>query len=100
MCTSVQACPIRLRARKVLNGWHTASQHTHLWYNMQHVPLTRHTTCTCLTTRDQVFITNGWHSNVVVVCAKTDTTKGAHGISLFLIEDGMPVRPPALHPSL
>jgi len=38
----------------------------------------------------KVFITNGWHSNVVVVCAKTDPSKGAHGISLFLIEDGMP----------
>ena len=46
----------------------------------------------------QVFITNGWHSNVVVVCAKTDPSKGAHGISLFLIEDGMPVRPSALPP--
>lgn len=37
----------------------------------------------------KVFITNGWHSDVVILCAKTDTTKGAHGISLFVIENGM-----------
>jgi long-chain-acyl-CoA dehydrogenase len=37
----------------------------------------------------KVFITNGWLCDVVIVCAKTDTGKGAHGVSLFLIEDGM-----------
>ena len=36
-----------------------------------------------------MFITNGWMADVVVVCAKTDTGKGAHGMSLFLVEDGM-----------
>ena len=35
----------------------------------------------------QVFITNGWMCDVVIVCAKTDTSKGAHGVSLFLVED-------------
>jgi long-chain-acyl-CoA dehydrogenase len=37
----------------------------------------------------KVFITNGWHSDVCIVCAKTDTSKGAHGISLFVVEEGM-----------
>ena len=37
----------------------------------------------------KVFITNGWLCDVVIVCAKTDTGKGAHGVSLFIIEDGM-----------
>ena len=37
----------------------------------------------------KTFITNGWMADVTVVCAKTDPTKGAHGVSLFLIEDGM-----------
>jgi len=37
----------------------------------------------------KVFITNGWLCDVVIVCAKTDTSKGAHGVSLFLVEDGM-----------
>jgi len=37
----------------------------------------------------KVFITNGWMCDVVIVCAKTDPSKGAHGVSLFLIEDGM-----------
>ncbi len=34
----------------------------------------------------KVFITNGWHSDVVIVCAKTATDKGAHGITLFVVE--------------
>ena len=33
----------------------------------------------------KVFITNGWLCDVVIVCAKTDTGKGAHGVSLFII---------------
>lgn len=37
----------------------------------------------------KVFITNGWLCDVCIVCAKTDTGKGAHGVSLFIIEDGM-----------
>mmetsp|Transcript_13973 Transcript_13973/g.25619 ORF Transcript_13973/g.25619 Transcript_13973/m.25619 type:complete len:418 (+) Transcript_13973:19-1272(+) len=37
----------------------------------------------------KVFITNGWLCDVCIVCAKTDPSKGAHGVSLFLIEDGM-----------
>ncbi|KAH8065762.1 isovaleryl-CoA dehydrogenase [Aureococcus anophagefferens] len=37
----------------------------------------------------KVFITNGWMADVTIVCAKTDASKGAHGVSLFLIEDGM-----------
>ena len=35
----------------------------------------------------KVFITNGWHSDVVIVCAKTATDKGAHGITLFVVEE-------------
>lgn len=39
-----------------------------------------------------MFISNGYLSNVVIVCAKTnpDAKKAAHGLSLFLVEDGMP----------
>jgi long-chain-acyl-CoA dehydrogenase len=37
----------------------------------------------------KVFITNGWLCDVVIVCAKTDTSKGAHGVSLFIVEEGM-----------
>ena len=35
----------------------------------------------------KVFITNGFHSDVVIVCAKTATDKGAHGITLFIVEE-------------
>jgi acyl-CoA dehydrogenase len=38
----------------------------------------------------KTFITNGYLSDVVVVAAKTDPSKGAKGISLFLVEKGMP----------
>jgi acyl-CoA dehydrogenase len=38
----------------------------------------------------KTFITNGYLSDVVVVAAKTDSSKGAKGISLFLLEKGMP----------
>ncbi len=37
----------------------------------------------------KTFITNGYLSDVVVVAVKTDPTKGAKGISLLLIEQGM-----------
>jgi alkylation response protein AidB-like acyl-CoA dehydrogenase len=37
----------------------------------------------------KTFITNGYLSDVCVVAAKTDPTKGAKGISLFLVESDM-----------
>ena len=37
----------------------------------------------------KTFITNGIHSDLVVVVAKTDVDKGAHGISLLVVERGM-----------
>lgn len=37
----------------------------------------------------KTFITNGYLSDVCVVAAKTDPTKGAKGISLFVVETGM-----------
>ncbi|KNC87081.1 long-chain specific acyl-CoA dehydrogenase, mitochondrial [Sphaeroforma arctica JP610] len=38
----------------------------------------------------KVFITNGAMADVTIVCAKTAPEKGPHGISLFLVETGMP----------
>lgn len=38
----------------------------------------------------KTFITNGYLSDLVIVCAKTDPTKGAKGISLFLVETSTP----------
>ncbi|HRK79782.1 MAG TPA: acyl-CoA dehydrogenase family protein, partial [Thiobacillus sp.] len=38
----------------------------------------------------KTFITNGWHCDLVIVVAKTDPAAGAHGISLLLVERGMP----------
>ncbi|MEY3647914.1 MAG: hypothetical protein RLZ13_799 [Bacteroidota bacterium] len=38
----------------------------------------------------KTFITNGYLSDVIVVAAKTDPSRGAKGISLFIIEQGMP----------
>ena len=38
----------------------------------------------------KTFITNGWHADLVIVVAKTDPQAGAKGISLFLVERGMP----------
>src|SRR5690554_5741971 len=38
----------------------------------------------------KTFITNGQNADLVIVLAKTDPTKGAKGISLFLLEDGTP----------
>lgn len=34
----------------------------------------------------KIFITNGIHADMVIVCAKTDSTAGAKGISLFLVD--------------
>lgn len=34
----------------------------------------------------KIFITNGLMADMVIVCAKTDTTVGAKGISLFLVD--------------
>jgi alkylation response protein AidB-like acyl-CoA dehydrogenase len=38
----------------------------------------------------KTFITNGINSDLVIVVARTDPTKGAHGISLLMVERGMP----------
>jgi alkylation response protein AidB-like acyl-CoA dehydrogenase len=37
----------------------------------------------------KTFITNGIHADLVIVVAKTDPDKGAHGISLLIVERGM-----------
>lgn len=34
----------------------------------------------------KTFITNGYHADMMIVCAKTDASKGAKGISLFLVD--------------
>jgi len=38
----------------------------------------------------KVFITNGFYADLAIVCAKTDTTAGAKGISLFLVDTTLP----------
>ena len=38
----------------------------------------------------KTFITNGHSADLVIVAARTDPAKGAKGITLFVIEDGMP----------
>jgi alkylation response protein AidB-like acyl-CoA dehydrogenase len=38
----------------------------------------------------KTFITNGIHADLVIVVAKTDPDRGARGISLFVVERGMP----------
>ncbi|MEN3305442.1 MAG: hypothetical protein V7603_1644 [Micromonosporaceae bacterium] len=38
----------------------------------------------------KTFITNGEHADLVVVVAKTDPSRGAHGVSLFGVERGAP----------
>ena len=38
----------------------------------------------------KTFITNGWHADLVIVVAKTQSAAGAKGTSLFLVERGMP----------
>jgi acyl-CoA dehydrogenase len=37
----------------------------------------------------KTFITNGWHCDFVVVAAKTDTSQGAGGTSLFVVDTSM-----------
>ncbi len=37
----------------------------------------------------KTFITNGYQADLVIVAARTDPTKGAKGISLLMVEDGM-----------
>jgi alkylation response protein AidB-like acyl-CoA dehydrogenase len=38
----------------------------------------------------KIFITNGIHADMVIVCAKTDPSAGAKGISLFLVDTSLP----------
>jgi acyl-CoA dehydrogenase len=38
----------------------------------------------------KTFITNGWHADLLIVVAKTEPAAGARGISLLLVERGMP----------
>lgn len=38
----------------------------------------------------KVFITNGLHADLVIVCAKTDPKAGARGVSLFLVDASLP----------
>ncbi|HEY8307464.1 MAG TPA: acyl-CoA dehydrogenase family protein [Lapillicoccus sp.] len=38
----------------------------------------------------KTFITNGYSADLVIVATRTDPTKGAKGITLFVIEDGTP----------
>ena len=37
----------------------------------------------------KTFITNGFQADLVIVAARTDPSKGAKGITLFMIESGM-----------
>jgi alkylation response protein AidB-like acyl-CoA dehydrogenase len=37
----------------------------------------------------KTFITNGNYANMIIVCAKTDTSAGAKGISLFLVDTSL-----------
>jgi len=37
----------------------------------------------------KTFITNGYQADLVIVATRTDPTKGAKGITLFMVEDGM-----------
>jgi acyl-CoA dehydrogenase len=38
----------------------------------------------------KIFITNGWHAELVIVAAITDPGKGAKGTSLFLVDTSLP----------
>ena len=38
----------------------------------------------------KTFITNGQNAGLCIVCAKTDASAGAHGISLFLVDTTLP----------
>jgi alkylation response protein AidB-like acyl-CoA dehydrogenase len=37
----------------------------------------------------KTFITNGYQADLVIVAARTDASKGAKGITLFMVEEGM-----------
>lgn len=41
-------------------------------------------------TGSKIFITNGQFADLVIVCAKTDPTAGAKGVSLFLVDTHLP----------
>jgi len=38
----------------------------------------------------KTFITNGYQADLVIVATRTDPSKGAKGITLFMVENGMP----------
>ncbi|MBO1767778.1 acyl-CoA dehydrogenase family protein [Allobranchiibius sp. GilTou38] len=38
----------------------------------------------------KTFITNGFGADLIIVATRTDPAKGAKGITLFMVEDGMP----------
>lgn len=38
----------------------------------------------------KTFITNGYQGDLIIVAARTDPSKGAKGITLFVVEEGMP----------
>ncbi len=38
----------------------------------------------------KTFITNGYQADLVIVATRTDPSKGARGITLFMVENGMP----------
>jgi alkylation response protein AidB-like acyl-CoA dehydrogenase len=38
----------------------------------------------------KTFITNGYQADLIIVATRTDPSKGAKGITLFMVEDGMP----------
>jgi alkylation response protein AidB-like acyl-CoA dehydrogenase len=38
----------------------------------------------------KTFITNGYQADLIIVATRTDPSKGAKGITLFMIEEGMP----------
>ena len=38
----------------------------------------------------KTFITNGYHADLVIVVTKTDVNAGAKGVSLIIVEEGMP----------
>ncbi len=38
----------------------------------------------------KIFITNGLHADMAIICAKTDPSAGSKGISLFLVDTSLP----------
>ena len=38
----------------------------------------------------KTFVTNGYQADLVIVATRTDPSKGARGITLFMVENGMP----------